>query len=288
MSLMEERIKGVYDTLPQKEKKVAEYCLNNQDDIFKYSISELAKRSETSQVAWVRFSKSLGYTGMKELKTKFYNEVRASLDDADRGGPKIEFKDLDQYTSLQAIADNICATSLQAVQTTYRLFDTPTFNEVVEKIIEAKHIQIFGIGASAIAAYDLYCKFQRINYHVIYNEDSHNSRMTASQLCDEDVAIFFCDSGHSRGILELLDLAKEKKATTVGITKLGNNPLSKGSDYVLFTTSPEIDRKSGVTSSRFAQLYLVDTLYTAVANRDYKNVKKYLQSSFEAFHNGVE
>ncbi len=288
MSLMEERIKGVYDSLPLKEKRVAEYCLKNQDDIFKYSIAELARRSGTSQVAWVRFSKSLGYSGMKELKTKFYNEVKTSLENADKGGPKIEFKDVDQYTSLQAIADNICATSLQAVQTTYRLFDTPTFNDVVDKIVGARQIQIFGIGASLLAAYDLYCKFQRISYHVIFNEDYHNSLMTASQLCIQDVAIFICDSGHTNSILQLHKIAKDKGATTVAITKLGNNQLSKSADYVLFTTSPEIDKKSGVTSSRFAQLYLVDTLYTAVANRDYKNIQRYLQSSYDIFHQNNE
>ena len=45
-----------------------------------------------------------------------------------------------------------------------------------------------------------------------------------------------------------------------------------------------IDKKSGITSSRFAQLFLVDTLYTAIANRDYENIREYLKDSYEVFN----
>ena len=83
--------------------------------------------------------------------------------------------------------------------------------------------------------------------------------------------------------MQLFNIAKGRGACTVAITKLGNNALTTGCDYVIFATSPEIDKKSGITSSRFAQLFLVDTLYTAIANRDYDNIEKYLALSYEIF-----
>ena len=84
--------------------------------------------------------------------------------------------------------------------------------------------------------------------------------------------------------MHLFNIAKKKNATIVTITKLGNNVLTTTSDYVLFVSSPEIDKKSGITSSRFAQLFLVDSLYTAIANRDYENIKGYLNDSYEVFN----
>jgi DNA-binding MurR/RpiR family transcriptional regulator len=145
-------------------------------------------------------------------------------------------------------------------------------------------IRIFGVGSSGLAAYDLYTKFQRLSYNVTFNEDYHNSLMNAAQLKSGDVAIFICDSGKTEEIMQILKIAKNKGATTVAITKLGNSPLAQGCDHVMFTTSPEIDKKSGVTSSRFAQLFLVDTLYTAVANKDFKNIRQHLQDSYDLFH----
>ena len=280
MSILEERIKSVYTTLTREERKAAAYCLKNDASIFNKTVAELAEASGTTQATWSRFAKSLGYTGLKGLK----HELFTNANNAEKDAPKIEFKDIDQYTSMQAIADNICATSIQAVQTTYRLFDTKSFEAAVETIIKSDIIRIFGVGSSALAAFDLYTKFQRLSYHVSFSEDFHISLMHAAQFKQGDLAIFICDSGKTEEIMQLLKIAKDRGASTIAITKLGNSPLAQGCDHVIFTTSPEIDKKSGVTSSRFAQLFIVDTLYTAVANKDFENISRNLQASYDLFH----
>lgn len=284
MNIVSEKIKSCYNSLPMAEKNVADYVLKNKDDLFQYPIKELAYKSGTTQAAWTRFAQAIGYSGLKDLKNAYYSEANSSLQQADKGGPKIAFKDVNEYTSLQSIVDNIWATSVQAIQTTYRLFDAGTIDEVVNKIINAKQIQVFGVGTASLAAYDLYCKLCRIHYNVVFNHDHHMNMMTCSQICSDDVAIFFCDNSKNKEIMQIFNIAKEKGGTTVAITKLGNNPLTTGCDHVLFTTSPEIDKKSGITSSRFAQLFMVDTLYTAIANRDYNRIHKYLKDSYEVFN----
>ncbi|MBR1671198.1 MAG: MurR/RpiR family transcriptional regulator [Butyrivibrio sp.] len=284
MNIISEKIRSHYDALPSSEKAVADFVLNNRDALFRYPIKELATRSGTTQAAWTRFAQAIGYNGLKDLKNAYYAEANETIEQSDKGGPKVSFKDVNEYTSLQAIADNICATSVQAVQTTYRLFDVGTFNEAVVDVINARQIQVFGVGAAGIAAYDLYCKLQRIHYNVIFNRDYHMSLMTASQISEGDVAFFFSDNGKNAEILQLLEICRSKKAVTIAVTKLGNNALTTGCDHVLFATSPEIDKKSGITSSRFAQLYIVDTLYTAIANRDYDKISKYLKDSYDVFH----
>lgn len=283
MNIVSEKIRSCYDSLPTAEKMVADFVLERKDDLFQYPIKELARLSGTTQAAWTRFAQAIGYTGLKDLKNAYYSEANVSLKQVDNG-PKIAFKDVNEYTSLQSIADNICATSVQAIQTTYRLFDTGTFNDVVTKIVSAKQIQIFGIGTASVAAYDLYCKLLRIHYNVIFNEDHHMNLMTISQISPFDVAIFFVDNPKNKEIMQLYNIAKDKEAVTIAITKLGNNALTTGCSHVLFTTSPEIDKKSGITSSRFAQLFMVDTLYTAVCNRDYNNIREYLRDSYEVFN----
>jgi DNA-binding MurR/RpiR family transcriptional regulator len=284
MNIVSEKIRSCYSSLPSAEKLVADFVLERKDDLFQYPIKELARLSGTTQAAWTRFAQAIGYTGLKDLKNAYYSEANTTLQQADKGGPKIAFKDVNEYTSLQSIADNICATSVQAVQTTYRLFDAGTFSEAVSKLIAAKQIQVFGVGTASVAAYDLYCKLLRIHYNVVFNQDYHMNLMTISQIGPGEVAIFFSDNAKNKEIMRLFEIAKEKGATTIAITKLGNNALTTGCDLVLFTTSPEIDKKSGITSSRFAQLFLVDTLYTAVANRDYENIREYLIDSYEVFN----
>ena len=284
MNIVSEKIKSHYDSLPASERLVADYVLENKDALFQHPIKELATLSGTTQAAWTRFAQAIGYNGLKDLKNAYYAEANTSLEQSDKGGPKISFKDVNEYTSLQSIADNICATSVQAVQTTYRLFDAGTFSETVTDIVGAKQIQVFGVGTASVAAYDLYCKLLRIHYNAIFNHDHHMNLMTVSQIGPDDVAIFFSDNAKNTEIMQLFNIAKERKAVTIAVTKLGNNALTTGCDHVLFATSPEIDKKSGITSSRFAQLFIVDTLYTAIANRDYENIKGYLKNSYDVFH----
>ena len=284
MNIVSERIRSHYEELPTSEKMVADFVLENKDALFRHPIKELAKMSGTTQAAWTRFAQAIGYEGLKDLKNAYYSEANDTIEKTDKGGPKVTFKDVNEYTSLQSIADNICATSVQAVQTTYRLFDAGTFSEAVADIIEARQIQVFGIGTAGVAAYDLFCKLLRIHYNVLFNQDHHMNLMTVSQIREGDVAIFFFFISKNAEIIQLFDIAKKRGAKTIAITKLGNNHLTTGCDHVLFATSPEIDKKSGITSSRFAQLFLVDTLYTAIANRDYENVKGFLKDSYDVFH----
>ncbi|MCR4901877.1 MAG: MurR/RpiR family transcriptional regulator [Butyrivibrio sp.] len=283
MTIVETKIKSLYPTLAKSEQKAADYCLKHRDDLFNFPLSELAKRSGTSEGAWMRFFKSLDYSGLKEFKKELYTEVKDGGEQ--KAPPKIVFKEVEEYTSVQSIADNIFATSVQAIQTTYRLFDEGSFNDAITRIVAADQINIYGIGTSSVAANDLFCKLQKLSYHVTYNLDVHMSVMTASQMGENDVAIIISDNGRAPEIVELCNIIKGTGAKIIAITKLGNTPLSQSAEDILFTTSPEIDKKSGVTSSRFAQLALVDILYTAIANRDYENVKKYLQASYDIFKN---
>ena len=284
MNIISEKIKSHYDELPSSEKMVADYVLQNKDALFKYPIKELATMSGTTQAAWTRFAQAIGYTGLKDLKNAYYAEANTTIEQADKGGPKVAFKDVNEYTSLQSIADNICATSVQAIQTTYRLFDAGSISDTVNDIISARQIQVFGVGTSGVAAYDFFCKLQRIHYNVVYNADFHMNLMTVSQIRECDAAVFFTNNAKNTEIMQLFDIAKKRGAVTIAITKLGNNALTTGCSHVLFATSPETDKKSGITSSRFAQLFLVDTLYAAIANRDYENIKGYLKDSYDVFH----
>ncbi len=61
MSILEERINSVYQSLTRQEKIAADYCLKNESLIYNATVSELAEQSGTTQATWSRFSKSLGY-----------------------------------------------------------------------------------------------------------------------------------------------------------------------------------------------------------------------------------
>ena len=76
MSLLEERIKSVYANLTREERKAADYCLKNDSSIYNNTVAELAEASGTTQATWSRFSKSLGYSGLKGLKREIFSDAK--------------------------------------------------------------------------------------------------------------------------------------------------------------------------------------------------------------------
>ena len=101
-------------------------------------------------------------------------------------------------------------------------------------------------------------------------------------LTGRDAAVFFSDSGTTREMLELMELAGKHRCPTISVTRFSKNPLARKAQCALYTSSPEIYRRSGAMSSRIAQLIMVDILFTIIANRDYHNVRQMLEDSYES------
>ena len=86
MTDIEIRTRSVYDSLSPAEQKVARYFLHNMNSVFDDPISALAEKSGVSQVVWVRFCKSLGYTGLKDMKKNLVSQLREPR--ADSAAPR--------------------------------------------------------------------------------------------------------------------------------------------------------------------------------------------------------
>lgn len=83
-------------------------------------------------------------------------------------------------------------------------------------------------------------------------------------------------------VISCLKHAHDGGAATISITKWGSNTLSSMADVPLMITSTESDIRSGATSSRIAQLNVIDILYLAIASRDYNQSVEYLEKSRQA------
>ena len=68
----------ILDHLTIQEKYLVDYIINNQEDILKKNINELAKLSYTSSATISRLCKKLGFNGYKELKLNLF-QVRVQL-----------------------------------------------------------------------------------------------------------------------------------------------------------------------------------------------------------------
>ena len=196
MTDIEIKTRSIYDELSPAEQKVAWYFLQNLGSVFDDPIAVLAEKSGVSQVMWVRFCKSLGFSGLKDMKKNLFFQL--SQQRAEASAPSMDFLDTRTYSSVEGIISGVEAGSLEAIRSTAQIQDTAKIETVAAKIAQADCVRLFGVGASGLVASDLYYKLLRVDVDAVFCTDLHVQLTYITGSKPGDVAIFFSNSGRPR------------------------------------------------------------------------------------------
>lgn len=271
-------IKQNLNNFTDGERKIANYILENKDDVINFSAQELANRVDGSAAGVVRFSKKLGFKGFTNLKVELAKDNEEFKNDFNE---IIRVDDDIKVMVKKAITANIAT-----LEKTSGLINFDSLSEAIEILKNSKKIYIYGIGASGLVALDFQYKLLRIKKEVIYNLDSHIQLATASIMDKEDVAIGISYSGETKEVTLAIDEAKRIGAKTIAITKSGNNSrLSKSSYISLYIPNEEKEMRLGAISSRMSALTLVDLLYLGIIKSDISYTKEYLKETRKLIKN---
>lgn len=278
MQRLDVHVLSQYEHLSPAEQKVADYFLRHMNAIYAMSISELSEAAEVSPATWVRFCKSLGFSGLKELKQALFGSVGQGQSNDDE---PIVFADIKDYKDAEDVILSLSKSSVQAIQNTTNILEPSRIDEAAKLMYRARKISIFGVGASCLVAADFSFKLIRIGLPVCFIDDLHTQRTLAATLTPDDLAVFVSHSGRTKDILHLQELVKAKRCPDIAVTSMGKNPLAQAADLVLPTSSPEISRRSSAMSSRLAQLFVLDCLFTRLANLHYEEFEPNLERSYD-------
>ncbi|MDR0270713.1 MurR/RpiR family transcriptional regulator [Paenibacillus sp.] len=264
------KIREMKDSLTPVEKMVAEYVLQNLEEIPHLSIKNLAQLTKTSDASVLRFCKTMGYSGYRS----FIVSISASLGSMEE--QKDQYTDIQPGDDLAVIISNTSRSNIKSIEDTLSVIDKNEVDRAVQVLRKSNRIVFFGIGASGLVGIDAEQKFSRINKMCHTYIDGH-SQLTAATLLEKgDVAVFISNSGTTTEILESLEIAKKSGATIIAITKYNKSELADKANIVLNISTPEVTIRSGAMGSRIAMLTVIDILFAGVASAEYKNVKKYL------------
>ncbi len=135
-------------------------------------------------------------------------------------------------------------------------------------ITKASMLYAFGVGGSAITAFDFFHRFISTGIPCLFNTDFHTQLILASQSKPGDVAILFCYTGINRDSIDIAKVLKEKGCTIIIVTRDDNSPINQYADlgiYVSGMTAP-----SEITDTypeRISLSVIVDVLYLIVISK---------------------
>ena len=251
------RIKSAMDSFKPSERMIAEFVLQNSERVVQMSISELARDVEVGESTVMRFCRALDYKGYQEFKLRLAQDL---VEPVEYIHEKIKFSD-----SIAQLAQKTFQTNRSAVENTQKALDPEMVEVAANTLTGARRIDIYGAGYSYLTALDAKLKFTRLGLLADAYGDAHLQAMAAATLTRRDVAIGISHSGSTKDVADALGLAHKSGATTLAITNFSPSPLTKVSDVVLLTASPESPLGGEVLTSRIAQLCVIDVLSVAVA-----------------------
>ncbi len=242
--------------LTKTEKKAAEYMEKNQEKMIYLAITELAEMSKTSEATIIRICRKLGYDGFQDLKISIALDLVTPQERIHE-----EIKPTDDVNSIiEKSIDGI----IQTLTMTKGALSRADIEKATEAVLRADKIVIVGCGNSASISLDAQHKFMRIGLNVHAYSDGHMQMIAISSLGRKDVVIAISHSGSSKDIVDVLNLAKQKGATTISITSSGTSPVTKFADIRLFTYSQETKYRMYALTSRIASLSIIDAIYIGV------------------------
>ena len=272
-----DRIKTYQSQMPATMAKIAAVLIDNPRAPLDLSITELAERAGTSAASVTRFCRMIGYSGYSQLRVGIAEEVG-------RGGAQAAWiadigRSFGPHDPPEDIQRALLNTHVLSLQTTAGLLDLPTATRVADAIAKARHVDVYGVGGSALTAMEVEARLYRIGINIHPWSEVHNGLTSAAILDRKCVAIGISNTGRTDETIEMLTVAKAAGAYTVAITGNPESPLARIAEDVLIAASPDGYLKPSDLSARHSQLFVVDLLYLLIAQANFDRTTRLLAAS---------
>ena len=159
----EERLADVLDRMSPAEQRVARYFQGNRQEVLIASAAALAEKAETSDATVVRTVRTLGYSGLDELRRALADELRNTLSPAERLTRTLG----EVGGSLAAAFDLTLDIHLGSLESLRRTIPPELFEEAVDGIAGARRTVVFGLGPSNSIANYLVVQLGRFGLDVL-------------------------------------------------------------------------------------------------------------------------
>jgi DNA-binding MurR/RpiR family transcriptional regulator len=274
------RARGLLPSLSPAEQRVARVVIDEAATAARLTISDLAVRANASETTVIRFCRAMGFGGYSELRITLATEAGRAFEGAASTEPI--GSDISETDDLAQVVKKIAFADARAVEDTAVQIDIAVLEAVVDLVVGARRVDIYGVGASAFVASDFQQKLHRIGRVAYAWSDLHLALTSAALLDERDVAFGISHTGATIDTIEAFTEAGRRGARTVALTNFPKSPITQVADLVLTTAARETTFRSGAMASRLAQLTVIDCVFVGVAQRTYAQTRAALDVTYEA------
>lgn len=259
------KLKELEENFTKNEKKIANYIIENNQNLKDFTTYSIAKNCQIGQATVVRFAKKLGFKGFPELKIALAGEF---LNKVEKKHIQIISDEIKNNDSTDTLAYKVSYENIKSIEDSLKIISFEEIDRAVEALNNSNKIFILGAGSSSIVAKDFQYKLWELGKIAIFDTDHHIQLGNISMANKGDILFVISYSGKTQDIYEVTSEYKKKGVTIIALTQFLNNPIKKIADISLTTVAENKNIRSNSLTSRIAQLTIIDILYVKLIQKN--------------------
>ena len=271
------RIRAMLPEMPAATARVAYYLLENPQAPLTLAIGDLAERAGTSPATVTRFCRTLGFAGYVELRVSIATDVGRSST-VDSWSTEIG-RAFEPDDSPAEVLSMLIGAHTRTLHEATSAIDLVAMSEISRRIAVSTHVDIYGVGGSAMLAQELQGRLYRIGVKTYAWSEVHAGLTSAAILDEGAVAIGISATGRTDETIQMLTEAGRAGAFTVAVSNKPTSPLAELADRSLVTSIFEQFLQPDDLSAKHGQLLVLDLLYLLVAQQDFDRSSAKLAAS---------
>lgn len=257
-------IESLYENFTPVERLIADFFIKDRCQGEDFSAERVANSLHVSNASLTRFSKKCGYAGYRE----FIFDYKESTHHKNTLSQELTKRVLDDYSEL--------------LYKTYQLVDEEQMNRIIQLFVKAKRVYIYGKGSSGLVAEEMKFRFMRLGLICEAITDSDMMRMNNALLDEDTLLIGISVSGKTKAVIQSLEMAHLKKASTLLLT--ANNDLSfmDFCDEILLIAVKSTLSQGNIISPQFPILIMTDIFYAYFLDQNRSEKERIFTSTLKA------
>jgi len=253
-------ISGRYENLSKRLRQIAEFALQNPNEIAIESIAVIAQHASVQPSALIRFAKAFGFEGFSDLQRVFQQRLRESRPSySERIAAMREELNTQRDHGPQAILTRFAEANIAALQHLCEETKAGDLDRAVEILRRAETIHLVAQRRSFPLAAYLYYALSKIGRRAnlidaIGGMDTEQRQLMEPR--DALVAVTYAD--YTPRVVETVAFAAQRKVPVIGITDQPLSPLTAQCDVVFYVEDAAVhDFRSLGASMCLAQSLVV-------------------------------
>jgi len=257
-------IESVYTTLTDSEKTIADFFINNVEEIDDFSANYISEKLHVSEASLTRFSKKCGFNGYREFIYNYKSNMSM--------GSNIQ----------RQLTKKVLADYDEILNKSYSLIDEEQIESIIKLFTDVKRVYFYGIGSSGLVATEMKSRFMRLGLYCDTLTDPDMMQMNSALVNQDSLIIALSISSKTPSLLSSLEQAYKNDAKIVLFTANINNKYEKVCHEIVSIATRKNLSYGNRISPQFPLLVILDIFYAYFLNSDVEYRKEMFSSTLSA------